>query len=176
MLTDLLSLGYQQSTCDSFRQPNSSFGANKHFKTTNWINSKTMYMVKTCRISRDDTHRYHLNYDNISYIDGLVQERRNSSAKTLGLRLSCTNPFIWSRNINREKIMNHRRSQNNHTWKYVVTDKSTAVHICPGKEEHVRRCARVAGLSQHTPVIQNSIWDVFGCLGIPIMPKLHNVL
>ena len=28
------------------------------------------------------------------YIDGLVQERRNSIAKALELRLSCTNPGI----------------------------------------------------------------------------------
>ena len=29
------------------------------------------------------------------YIDGLVQERRNSIAKALELRLSCTNPSMW---------------------------------------------------------------------------------
>ena len=29
------------------------------------------------------------------YIDGLVQERRNSSALAMELRLSCTNPSIW---------------------------------------------------------------------------------
>ena len=29
-----------------------------------------------------------------SYIDGLVQERRNSIANALELRLSCTNPSI----------------------------------------------------------------------------------
>ena len=29
------------------------------------------------------------------YIDGLVQERRNSIADLLELRLSCTNPWIW---------------------------------------------------------------------------------
>ena len=28
-------------------------------------------------------------------IDGLVQERRNSTANALELRLSCTNPSIW---------------------------------------------------------------------------------
>ena len=31
----------------------------------------------------------------IPHIGGLVQERRNSIAKTLGLRLSCTNPSIY---------------------------------------------------------------------------------
>ena len=30
-----------------------------------------------------------------AYIDGLVQERRNSSALAMVLRLSCTNPSIW---------------------------------------------------------------------------------
>ena len=31
----------------------------------------------------------------IFHIDGLVQERRNSTANALELRLSCTNPSIW---------------------------------------------------------------------------------
>ena len=31
----------------------------------------------------------------LAHIDGLVQERRNSSALTMELRLSCTNPSIW---------------------------------------------------------------------------------
>ena len=31
-----------------------------------------------------------------AYIDGLVQERRNSSANALELRLSYTNPSIWT--------------------------------------------------------------------------------
>ena len=31
---------------------------------------------------------------NSLFIDGLVQERRNSSANALELRLSCTNPLI----------------------------------------------------------------------------------
>ena len=29
------------------------------------------------------------------HIDGLMQERRNSSALAMELRLSCTNPSIW---------------------------------------------------------------------------------
>ena len=32
-----------------------------------------------------------------AYIDGLVQERRNSIANALELRLSCTNPSIYRR-------------------------------------------------------------------------------
>ena len=34
-----------------------------------------------------------------SYIDGLVQERRNSIADAMELRLSCTNPSIWVLNL-----------------------------------------------------------------------------
>ena len=34
----------------------------------------------------------------LQYIDGFVQERRNSSALALELRLSCTNPSIWGYN------------------------------------------------------------------------------
>ena len=32
---------------------------------------------------------------NQHYVDGLVQERRNSIANALELRLSCTNPSMW---------------------------------------------------------------------------------
>ena len=35
-----------------------------------------------------------------SYIDGLVQERRNSSALAVELRLSCTNPSTWWHHFN----------------------------------------------------------------------------
>ena len=31
----------------------------------------------------------------VKHIDGLVQERRNSSALAIELRLSCTNPLIY---------------------------------------------------------------------------------
>ena len=31
------------------------------------------------------------------YIDGLIQERRDSSALAMELRLSCTNPSIWKK-------------------------------------------------------------------------------
>ena len=48
----------------------------------------TVTMVKSTLIARFDKYLI------LSYIDGLVQERRNSIAKALGLRLSCTNPSI----------------------------------------------------------------------------------
>ena len=35
----------------------------------------------------------------ILFIDGLVQERRNSSALAVKLRLSCTNPSIYHSSI-----------------------------------------------------------------------------
>ena len=38
--------------------------------------------------------RYLFNTERYWYIDGLVQERRNSRALEMELRLSCTNPFI----------------------------------------------------------------------------------
>ena len=31
----------------------------------------------------------------VDYINGLVQERRNSIANALELGLSCTNPLVW---------------------------------------------------------------------------------
>ena len=37
-------------------------------------------------------------------IDELVQERRNSSALAVELRLSCTNPLPWSETINRKYV------------------------------------------------------------------------
>ena len=36
------------------------------------------------------------NFEYETYIDGLVQERHNSIANALELRLSCTNPSIWT--------------------------------------------------------------------------------
>ena len=39
---------------------------------------------------------YELPLGHVQYIDGLVQERRNSSANALELHLSCTNPStLW---------------------------------------------------------------------------------
>ena len=35
-------------------------------------------------------------FENIRYIDGLVQKRRNSIASALELHLSCTNPSVYS--------------------------------------------------------------------------------
>ena len=35
-----------------------------------------------------------MSMSSLHYIDGLVQERRNSSALAMELRLSCTNPSI----------------------------------------------------------------------------------
>ena len=50
---------------------------------------KRQYIYQFARI------RQFVNKSNwLSYIDGLVQERRNSSVLTIDLRLSCTNPSI----------------------------------------------------------------------------------
>ena len=40
----------------------------------------------------------------LRYINGLVQERRNSIANALELRLSCTKPSIWVYNWNRMEM------------------------------------------------------------------------
>ena len=34
--------------------------------------------------------------ENYVHVDGLVQERRNSKALAMELRLSCTNPLMYS--------------------------------------------------------------------------------
>ena len=44
------------------------------------------------------------------YFDVLVQERRNSSALAMALRLSCTNPSIWvpvskSKHLSRDLVV-----------------------------------------------------------------------
>ena len=46
----------------------------------------------------------------IYQIDGLVQERRNSIANALELRLSCTNPSIWYYQAEHDDVM---------TWKHM---------------------------------------------------------
>ena len=46
------------------------------------------YSLDVCPITM------HYNYTH--EIDGLVQERRNSSALAMELRLSCTNPSKWT--------------------------------------------------------------------------------
>ena len=38
-------------------------------------------------------------FNPLAHIDGLVQERRNSIANALKLRLSCINPSIWDINL-----------------------------------------------------------------------------
>ena len=42
-----------------------------------------------------------------AYMDGLVQERRNSIADALELRISCTNPLNYEDFINRSKYLRH---------------------------------------------------------------------
>ena len=40
--------------------------------------------------------KYIISFCSLCYIDGLVQERRNSSALAMELRMSCTNPSIYA--------------------------------------------------------------------------------
>ena len=41
------------------------------------------------------------------HVDGLVQERRNSSALAMELRLSCTSPSIWYLELHYISFNNH---------------------------------------------------------------------
>ena len=53
------------------------------------INNEDLWFLKTNnRVAGDLSSRD-------AHVDGLVQERRNSIAKALELRLPCTNPSIW---------------------------------------------------------------------------------
>ena len=57
-------------------------------------------------------------YYQIIYIDGLVQERRHSIANALELRLSCTNPLIWTRD-RRHSSGTFMDNQGFNDWKYL---------------------------------------------------------
>ena len=51
--------------------------------------------TKLCVYTVHTKHTYDSRYGMHQYIDGLAQERRNSSALAMELRLSCTKPSIW---------------------------------------------------------------------------------
>ena len=66
------------------------------------------------------TFRYDIGwYDSFPYIDGLVQERRNSSALAMQWRLSCTNPSIWQ----------HMFLEWPHSVAYLILHISTTNHV-----------------------------------------------
>ena len=52
--------------------------------------------TKLCVYTVHTKHTYNSRYGMHQYIDGLAQERRNSSALAMELRLSCINPSIWN--------------------------------------------------------------------------------
>ena len=57
---------------------------------------------------------------NISYIDGLMQERRNSHALAMELRLSCINPSIYG-------MWRHRKFMT--TVTHVATDGKMTIKL-----------------------------------------------
>ena len=59
------------------------------------VDSFMNYQIIVCKMS--GTINAYSNHDLRLYIDGLVQDKRNSIANALELRLSCTNPSIWLR-------------------------------------------------------------------------------
>ena len=61
-----------------------------------WANAGLDLCRHMAWLSRDDLTHSGLNSMAINHIDGLMQERRNSIANALELRLSCTKPSIWS--------------------------------------------------------------------------------
>ena len=56
---------------------------------------KTIPIYTYCHVNSDRMYDQHNSCRVEPYIDGLVQERRNSIANALELRLSCTNRSIW---------------------------------------------------------------------------------
>ena len=57
-----------------------------------WMEEQNIRQEKRKHSESDIFLTWWSHYD----IDGLVQERRNSSALAMELRLSCINPLIWS--------------------------------------------------------------------------------
>ena len=94
-----------------------------------------------------------IKHSNALYINGLLQERRNSIANALELRLSCTNPSILYRSFVLYCAVNsfylrHRRfgSKVNFTelgkrrwniWPLLFSDKGTT---CVLRKQHVEKC------------------------------------
>ena len=76
-------------------------------------------------------------YNMVLYINGLVQERRNSSALAMELHLSCTNPSIYCLAITRT---NSATCPNSHN---LITDKnlSTAIKTVHFKNTLVITCS-----------------------------------
>ena len=74
---------------------------------TSWQSSQLqahyLYDVTLLSSWRNNASKGH---DNVyEYFDGLVQERRNSIANALELRLSCTNPSIWLSSVTRGTVV-----------------------------------------------------------------------
>ena len=55
----------------------------------------TEWSQVTLNRSRNKAQWYLIKLQTVRYIDGLVQERRNSSALAMELRHACTNLSIW---------------------------------------------------------------------------------
>ena len=55
-----------------------------------------------------------------AYVDGLVQERRNSIANTLVLRLSCTNPLMYGARSPCVKVIRNVVDDQALTWHHLL--------------------------------------------------------
>ena len=72
-------------------------------------------------------------YNTVQHIDGLVQERRNSVANTLELRLSCTNPsmlwhYIQHDNHSNRTWLNQDFKLTKHTTYFALTGELWSVY------------------------------------------------
>ena len=63
-------------------------------KNQHWFTWQTNTELVTDRYGNRDWYSQHIAIQHKPYIDGLVQERHNSSALAMELHLSCTNPSI----------------------------------------------------------------------------------
>ena len=76
-------------------------------------------------------------HNNDCHIDGLVQERRNSIANALELRLSCTNPLTWaSQHLQCSNSLFRLTSQRKHqssTLVWPLWGKFTSTSGCPSQ-------------------------------------------
>ena len=92
-------------------------------------------------------------------IDGLVQERRNSSALAMELRLSCTNSSKWS------EMYIKQQSQilyENHIIHRYGNAEFTMEHLCNEDLECIDRIHSTSGLSFNSSMLSDALIYIGG--------------
>ena len=83
--------------------------------------------------------RKHYDHED-DHIDGLMQERRNSSALAMELHLSCTNPSIYARFQPMHLLWEHLCSANTLRWPMIThTIYSYQIPFIPSQNYIVQR-------------------------------------